>query len=148
MLLIYFAFADTNVFEKKTVFLNSNGIFCVTAFFLLCLCVTAVTMVMFVIQDLKPESGFYNNMLGHFGHTTEVRNSRLTLYDHRICSPNDKLLLVCQKFAHTFPRYTSSLSRRSSNSSCGQSRSGASILGEVCKGEIIPQYLQAAHYIK
>jgi len=47
-------------------------------------------MVIIVIQDLKPESGFYNNMLGCLGHTTEVKDSQLTLYDHNICRHNGK----------------------------------------------------------
>jgi len=91
-----------------------NRIFQLTAPFLLCLCVVLVTMVITMIQDLKPESGFYNNMLGHFGHTAEVRDSGLTLYDH-----SDKLLLVCYRLPPTFPRYTFSLSRWSHNSNHG-----------------------------
>lgn len=76
-------------------------------------------MVIIVIQDLMPESGFYNNMLGCFGHTIEVKDSGLTLYDHNICRHNDKCSLAWQKFVHTFPRCTFSLSRLSNKSSCG-----------------------------
>lgn len=87
-------------------------------------------MVITMIQDLKPESGFYNNMLGHFGHTAEVRDSGLTLYDH-----SDKLLHVCCRFPPTFPRYTFSLSRWSiipTMDSTGQVlESGISIPSEV-----------------
>lgn len=61
-------------------------------------------MVIIMIQDVKPLSGFYNNMLGCFGHTIEVKDSGLTLYDRNICTYNSKCLLVWPKIVHTFPR--------------------------------------------